>query len=837
MPNVRQLSFSGGEVSPSLWARIDQVKYATGLRTCLNFIVMRHGGLANRPGTRFVAEVKDSSQTVRLIPFIFNNSQTYVLEFGDLYMRVHKNGAQLTETAKTITGATQANPCVITAASHGYSNGGEVQVSGVGGMTQLNGRNFKVANVATNTFSLQYMDGTAVDSTAFGAYTSGGTAAKVYTVVTSYATADLPTLNYIQSADIITLTHPSYPVKELARTGDTAWTFTAMTFAAALAAPVNLVSSTPGTVKYYKVTAVASETFEESLPSAAAGSTSSTSTLTWDAVSGAQQYNVYQLKNGQYGWIGVAGTNSFTDATYTPDMLDTPTVDRQLFNAVNKYPSTVAYFQQRLLFANTNTDTEGVWTSRSALRKNFMISTPVQDDQAITFSLVGKQVNAIKHILDLGKLIIFTSSGEWLVNGDMAGILRPADINPSRISGNGSGNLAPLVVGNTALYVQARGSVIRDLTEYQAQSYQGNELTIFSAHLFDNYTLADWAYQQIPHSIVWCVRNDGVLLGLTYVREHMVFGWHRHTFDGTVENICVVPQNTEDVLYLVIKRTINGKTVRYIEYLKTRQVKDIVDSVFMDCSLSYDGRNSTATTMTLSGGTNWTYDENLTLTASASFFTSADVGNGIELTGTDGTVIRCIINAYTSGTAVTVKPNKTVPTGMRNVAITLWAKMVDELGGLWHLEGKNVSILADGFVSASPNNTSYVVKTVTNGAVTLNDPHAVVHVGLPITADMETLNIDTPQGQSMMDKKKHINKLTIFVESSRGIFAGMDETRLTELKIRNLENYDEPVSLSTGIVDLLISGEWNTTGKVLIRQIDPLPLAVLAITPSGYIQV
>src|SRR4030065_2862132 len=123
MANTRQLSFSGGEVSPSLWARVDQVKYATGLRACRNFIVQRHGGVANRPGTGFVAEVKDSTKTVRLVPFSYSTAQTYVLEFGDQYMRVHKAGAQLTETAKTITGATQADPCVITAPAHGHSNG------------------------------------------------------------------------------------------------------------------------------------------------------------------------------------------------------------------------------------------------------------------------------------------------------------------------------------------------------------------------------------------------------------------------------------------------------------------------------------------------------------------------------------------------------------------------------------------------------------------------------------------------------------------------------------------------------------------------------------------
>lgn len=755
MSNIRQLNFAGGEISPALYGRVDVVKYQTGLRTCLNFIVMRHGGVENRAGTSFICAVKDSSKKVKLIPFVFNNEQTYVLEFGNLYMRVIKNGVQL--------GAP-------------------------------------------------------------------------YEIVTPYLEADLPELQYIQSADIVTLVHPSYAPRELSRTGDTSWTLSTMTFGASIAAPTGLASNEAGTAYYYKVTAVSANSSEESLPSSAAGSSTKTSTLTWTAVTGAGYYNVYRALNDRYCWIGVADSTSFTDVSYTEELQDTPPIDRQLFNSSGNYPSAVAYYQQRFILANTDNNPEGVWTSKSALRKNFMTSTPLQDDDAVTFSIVGRQVNEIKHILDINRLIVFTTSGEWSISGDNAGILTPTGINPKQHTYNGSGSLPPIVVGGNALYVQSRGSVIRDLGyDYQSDGYKGNELTIFSSHLFDNYILKDWAYQQIPHSIVWCVRDDGTLLGLTYIREHQVFGWHRHSFDGTVENVCSVPEGKEDALYLVIKRTINGNTVRYIERMKSRQIIDIKDAVFVDSSLSYDGRNTTATTMTLSGGTTWTYDENLTLTASASSFTAADVGNEIVITGATGTIIRCRIGAYTSATVVTVKPHKTVPAAMRNTAFTVWSKAVDEVSGLSHLEGKQVSIFADGLVVASPNNTSYVTQTVSSGKVTLEKPYSVIHIGLPITADLETLNIDIQGVSSMADKKKNVQKLTMFVESSRGIFAGVDADNLTELKIRSDENYDEPVSLATGTVDINIKPEWNSSGKIMIRQTEPLPLSVLSIIPSGFV--
>lgn len=836
MANVRQLSFSGGELSPSLHGRVDQVKYATGLKTCRNFIVQRHGGVANRPGTQFVGEVNDSSKTVRLIPFVFNASQTYVLEFGNLYMRVHQNGVQLTETAQNITGATNANPCVITIAGHGYSNGDEVQVASVGGMTELNGRNFKVANVAANTFSLQYMDGTDVDSTSFGTYTSGGTAAKVYEIVTTYVEADLDELQYVQSADIITIVHPNYPPRELSRTGHTSWSIANIVFGPTIGTPQNLLSDSPGAGFNYKVTAVDAETGEESLPSDLEEATTETSTLTWTAVSGADYYEVYKEVNGVYGWIGTAATNTFKDDSYTEDLADNPPEDRQPFSGASDYPSTVTFYQQRLMFANTDNDPEKIWSSKTGLRKNFMISTPLQDDDAVTFSILGREVNEVRHMLDIGKLITFTASGEWSINGDTAGILTPTGVNPQQHTANGSGTLAPIVASGSALYVQARGSIIRDLGfDFQTEGYRGNELTIFANHLFDNYTLVDWAYQQIPHSVVWAVRSDGVLLGMTYLREHQVFGWHRHDFDGLVENVAVVPEGTEDVLYLTIKRTIDGNTVRYIERMATRQVVDIEDSIFVDSSLSYDGTHSGATTMTLSGGTNWTYDEDLTLTASVSTFLSTDVGNAIFLTGTDGTLIRCTIKTYTSGTVVTVNPHKTVPASMQAVAISTWSKAVDEVGGLWHLEGEEVSVFADGFVVANPNNDAYDVVTVTNGIATLDKPYAVIHVGLPITSDLETLNMDLPGVSSMSDKKKSITKLTAFVEATRGVFAGSDVDNLTEYKLRDEEGYDDPVALKTGTIDVNITGVWKSSGQIFIRQIDPVPASILSIVPTGYI--
>jgi len=877
MSSLMQKSFSGGEFSPALYSRTDLAKYQTALKQLRNMYVMRHGGAQNRGGTQYVHEVKDSTKLVRLIPFIFNQSQTYILEFGDQYMRVIKNGELLKNASQAISAITNANPCVLTyVGADSYANGDQVYISGITGAigTYLNNRTFKVAGVNTgaNTFQLNYLDGTAVNSTAFGSYTSGGTVEEIYEIATPYLEADLAQIKYVQSADVVTLVHPSYAPRNLARTGDTSWTLGSLTFDSAIDYPYNIAASQNGTtgstVYKYTVTSfdplTGQETPLKAVPPSgsylatvsngnATLSATNNITVTWSVTNtygyatADLEFNVYREDNGVYGFIGTAsGVASFVDrGASDPDLTDTPPRIVEDFNATDDYPSTATYYQQRLVLANTNNDIEKVFCSKTGNFYDFSTSSPVQDDDAVIFNLSGKQVNKVNHAVDLGTLLLFTESGEYSCNGDGAGTLTPSAINARQSSYNGSSSLlAPIVIGNSAVYVQARGNNVRDINfKFESSNYVGDELSIYSSHLFDDYSLTDWAYQQIPHSILWIVRDDGNLLGCTYVKEQQMLAWHRHDFEnGTVENVCCVPEGSEDILYLTILRVIDGREVRYIERMSSRKIVDVKDVSILDSFLSYDGRNETATTMTLSGS-GWTYTDTLTLTASASSFVASDVGNQIQLFDTDGSVIRFTIDAYTSATVVTGRPNRNVPVGLQSVATTDWSRAVDTISGLWHLEGETVSVYADGLVVANPNNESYTMVTVTNGQITLSEAYAVIYVGIPITADLETLNIDSPGSNTMIDRAKLISKVTLFVEKTRGVWAGTkqpDETvdfldGLNELKIREDENYDESVDLETDSVDIITESTWNKNGRVFLRQTDPVPMTVLSITPSGLI--
>lgn len=223
IPNQAYVNFASGELSPNVWARVDRPFYSTGCEVMRNFIPLLTGSALYRPGFVYINHTRLNRKPF-YIPFEFNASQAYDLEFTDLKMRVVKDGGVVVETAKVITGITKASPGVITSVGHGFSNGDEIYIDAVVGMTELNGNFYLVANKTVNTFELTDIDGNAISTAAMTAYSSGGTAARIYEVTTPYAEADLFQLKYAQTADLMYIVHPSYAPYKLTRSGHAAWT-------------------------------------------------------------------------------------------------------------------------------------------------------------------------------------------------------------------------------------------------------------------------------------------------------------------------------------------------------------------------------------------------------------------------------------------------------------------------------------------------------------------------------------------------------------------------------------------------------------------------------------
>ncbi len=642
MANTSQRSFASGELAPALYARTDVAKYGNGLRVCRNFIVQRTGGANMRPGFDYVAAATYPNRRSRLIKFVFNNSQAYVLEFSHLYIRIYQDGASI--------GVTLSSP---------------------------------------------------------------------------YQEADLQDLKYVQSGDVLTIVHPSYAPRDLSRLSATSWTLTQITFGPSIDPPTNLVAtSTPsavGTPYLWLVTAIDATTGEESLVSnpdllvLPTGEPSATNpvSLTWDVVGAAVSYNVYRSAGGggyeAYTLVGSVTTNSFEDTGLTLDVTKSPPIPFTGFSATDDYPSVVGFYQQRKVYANSNNEPEKVWCSQTGNYKNFNTSFPLQEDDAVVFALANAEVTEVEHVLDLGKMVIGSAGGEWLVEGDAAGVLTPFGINPRTGSYNGCNALQPVKVDNSILYVQSLGNKILELkTNIYAGYYVfvGKDVGVYSTHLLDGYTIDDWDYQQIPNYTTWMVRSDGTLLGFTYLADEELSAWTRHDTDGEFENICVIPEGGEHRVYVVVKRTVNGAEVRYIERMRPLILLDINEACFMDSALEYDGRDAGAggDTITLTGAS-WAPGDLITATgSSATEFSTSQVGDARFLRNADGDQIVATIQEVISGDVAMVLVDDDVPDDMQAVAITDWDRAVKFIGGLSHLEGHDLSVIGDTNVVASPNN-------------------------------------------------------------------------------------------------------------------------------------
>lgn len=613
MSSTKELtrSFAGGEITPEMFGRLDNVKFQTGLALCRNALVLPHGPVTKRPGFGYVNFAGDAANRVRLIPFAWSATQTMVLEFGNFYIRFHTLGGTLLEAAKTITGITQANPGVVTSTAHGFSNGNWVFISGVAGMTQLNGRYYRVANATANTHTLQdTLTGNNIDTSLFPAYTSGGTVSRVYQIASPYAAADLFDLEYTQSTDVVTITHPSYAVRELRRLGATNWTLTAPTLGTAVTVPgAPTVVATPGAGTpydkdlFYKITTVTADGSEESLASAFGTDANDLSlpgafnTITWSSTGTGVTYRVYKAVNTStrlYGFIGETSGLSFVDDNITPDYSINPPATTIRLDTANNYPAAVTYYEQRRMFAGSNNFPQTVYGSRSATESNFNVSQPSSADDALSFTIKAQQQNAIRHLVPLNDLIALSVGGAWKISSVDGQALAPSSILVRPQTHYGANNIHPLLTGISCLYVEANGRRVRDLQfSWQAQVYMSDDRSIMAPHLFQDYTLVDAAFSRSPDQTAWFVRSDGVLLGMAFVPEHQVYGWHQHWTDGLFESVCVVTENNQDVLYAVIRRSINGTITRVIERMASRLFTYQDEAFFVDCGATYDGPATT----------------------------------------------------------------------------------------------------------------------------------------------------------------------------------------------------------------------------------------------------
>jgi len=569
---VTQEAFTGGELTPAVHQRPSLDKYPIGASLLRNFYVSPHGGFSNRGGHEYVVEYSDSSKKGRMLTFQFSVDQYFVVQLEEYLMRfIWENGAVLISEEATVWADDSSYPLGAYVAYLGekyYCYVATVYVA-----TPL-----PTPLAAPENWQLVQDD--------------------ILAIRTPYSEAELPYIKFAQDKDIIYLTHPNHPTMTLTRYGVEQWEFIENEKGSSMTQVLNL-TGTGSTNFTYNVTAVGVNG-DESEVAAAEVTANLGDELTWDDNELATSYNVYLIENGSHYKIGNTVDSSYEIPadTMRVDRLDSAPIVANPMSEEDTYPGVLAFYQQRMTYGRPNESVGRIQASKTKYPDNFNLSSPLKASDPYVYNIDGRRLSEIMWFVAMEQLIIGTDEAVWSLTGQGGGPVTPTDI-PKMITQTdiGVSYIQPLVVGKTILFLEGNNAVVQDLAfSLDVEGYDGDDVSILGEHLFEGHYIVAWCYQRYPDSIVWCVRDDGVVLGLTYYRKHKIWAWHQHTTGGSsgahqVEDIVSIRTSAKaDVVYRAVNRTINGETKRYIERSRKRiEVAGDVSTAFMvDSGLVYD---------------------------------------------------------------------------------------------------------------------------------------------------------------------------------------------------------------------------------------------------------
>lgn len=802
-------ALNAGEWSPLLDGRTDLVGYSASAYRCENFIPTIQGPIIRRGGTEHIAQAKGTTRTW-LMPFIKSRQDAVMIEFGDLYCRFHTNRSTvLSGTTKTITGATAASPVVITSAAHGYSDGQDIFISGVVGMTELNGRWFKVASAAANTFSLQTIHAENVDGTAYTAYASGGTISVPYEIVSPYSGSHLATTNgefaldYVQTGDVIYIVQREGLVipKKLSRSAATSWAFasfdpddgpflamngTATTmYASAATGTITITASASvftaahvgalirldqevitATAPWEAATAYTAGDYVRSEGKEYLAATTATSGTSIPAHTGGTVSDggvEWEYTSAGYG-VGRITAQAGTSATVTvlkafPQTLvgsGNASTFWQLGAYSEGYPTSVALWRERLVMARDQRVDLSVATNFDSFSPDTF--GEVLTESAVWASIYGDAANTIVGLAGGKVLAVMTDGGEFVIDAQSTGSpFGPNNIRISDETAFGARPIRPIRIGENVLMVQSSGQRVRSLQySFDVDGFIAPDMTVRAEHLMRP-RVTGMARQESPHQTVWFVRAvDGVLLSFAFDQTQEVRAWARHVIAGTDAKVkCAAtmpsPDGARDDLWLSVERTINGATRRYIEYMREEHQAGYEPELaaYADSGLLYQG-----------------------------------------------------------------------------VA-------ADRLLGFDHLEGETVGVLVDG--ARVPD------VVVAGGEVLLSSEGTAIQVGLRYSSKYATNRIDGGAGDGTAQAKtKRITDVAFRVHETLGGQAGPSETTLDDIPDLTFRApavpMGSPPEFFSGDALVPWPGGYETDGRIWYVNDTMFPATIVAILPQVHVQ-
>ena len=842
-------NFTAGELSPRLDGRVDLSKFKNGCSTLENFLIHAHGGATRRPGSYYVAEVKTSAAKTRLFSFEFSSEQTYIIEAGNEYFRFYKDDGQIT------------------------SGGSAYEIS--------------TPYVTADLFELKMAQ----------------SADTMFIVHPSYAPRKLTRTGH--TAWTLTEIGFEFGPFQDENTTTTTLTSNARTGSATITASADLFASTDvgRLIKLYngflKITGYTNPTTvtaavqpnlagdSEILPSYAAstisfveGDPSATGASHNDRIVDTgknfveQGFKVNQTitvsgtssNNGDYLIVDVtddtilvspsddlAAESAGSSFTLAGKLEATDEWSLGAFSTTTGFPGAICFFEERLVFAGTTNQPQTVFFSESNGFEQF--NTGAEDADAMIYTIASNQVNIIRYLAPGRALVIGTSGGEFVASsGTTADPISPTNIQIKRQTRYGTANVDPVATGNVVLFLQRAKRKIRELVyNFDVDGYIAPDMTLLAEHVSEGgFTQLD--VQQEPDNVIWAVRADGQLCGLTYRREEDVVAWHRHVIGGQAGSCTVTVSDYANIAVgtrLVLTKS-NGEKVTFTSeaagasspasstgWRPHSNNDTTADNIYtaINAHADFTVANPAAAVVTI----------NETSPSSTGFLTiTSEDETRLAVTSETQAVVESVavipgdldedqvwiivqrkINGATKRFVEYLKPSDfgddTNNAFFVDSGLTYSGAAATSISGLSHLEGEVVTILADGAAHAD--------KTVASGAITLDRSAKKVHVGLGYNSTLKTMRIEggsldgTSQG-----KIKRIHDVTVRLYRSVGLKVGPSSSVNDLIPFRSsADEMGQPLPLYTGDKTIEFGNGYDTDGFVTIRQEQPLPLTIIGI--------
>ena len=848
-------NFTAGELSPRLDGRTDLSKYLNGVKKMENLIVHPHGGASRRPGTKFVREVKNSAHNCRLIPFEFNVTQAYILEFGDEYFRIHKDGGTVVDGS--------SDPIEVRT-PYGEDELADLKFTQSADVMYLVHPLFaprKITRTSHTAWSIAEV-----------AFERGPMQDDNTGTVTFLASGRTGNVNVTASSS----TFVSTDVGRLIKVHDGVTKITSLTSATVVATTVQ--ENADGRSELMPAYTAATISAHEGDPS----STGLEHNDRYQDTAG--QFIAQGFKEGQKITVTgfTTGNNNNSSAIIvrvTEDTLllapssdvtdeaagDSVTIAGDLtastewalgaFSGTTGFPSAVAFYEQRLVFASTTAQPQTLFFSVGGSFEDF--NGGVNDTDALTYTLGSNQVNIIRYLQAGRVLLVGTSGGEFVVSSSEQAPLSPTNASVKRQATYGSANIQPVQVANTTLFIQRAKRKLRELIfDLNTDSYQAPDLTILAEHITEG-GIKEMALQQEPDNIVWCVRIDGKLVGMTYRREENVIAWHEHTLGGK-SGACTV--TVSDYANLAVGTTLkftksDGTTVTFtseaaggsapadtsLGFRPNESNNTTADNIFtrMNAHADFTVANPSAAIVTIEE-TN----------PSATGFLSCVSSDTTRLTTTNQThaLVESIatIPGDLNEDAVYMVVQRTINLGTKRYieffapfdfgssaedaffvdsGLSYTGTAATSMSGLNHLEGEVVSTLVNG--ATHPN------KAVASGALTLDFSATKAHIGLLYKSTLQTMRIEAGGTEgTAQGKTKRIHEVVLRLFRTIGAKVGSSETELDRIPFRtSADEMDQSLGLFTGDKQIEFRSGFDSDGFIVVQQDQPLPLTVIGIYP------